>query len=520
MSITKCILKEKNLAQFIEAFLSKYGSSTIYSCLGQEYTFEMLERDSRKFAYYFQHELKLKQGDRIAIQLPNLIQYPIAMYGALRAGLVIVNTNPIYTPREMAHQFNDSGARALVILSDLLPKYEEIRESVNIEHIISTHTNDLLHPENEYPCQSVGFNHILSLSDDVEFSASTAKLTDTCVLQYTGGTTGVSKGAELTHANLLHNVRQTRNHLPEAFRPEGEIMVCPLPLYHIYAFNIAMLIQPSVGNMTILIPEPRDLDSLVQQIAPYPYSVFVGLNTLFIGLCQHADFNHLDFSALNLTISGGTALTQSAATVWKSVTGSNICEGYGLTETSPVITLNQANCIELGTVGFVVEDTEVEFWDHNDKPVPHGECGQLVCRGPQVMKGYWQRPEDTSQAISASGFFRTGDIGMRLADGKIKIVDRLKDMIIVSGFNVFPNEIEATLLEHPSIVEAAVIGQDDDKTGEKVCAYITVNNPVSEDEIRSFCRKYMTAYKVPKTVIVMEELPKSSVGKILRRELR
>ena len=511
-----------SLADYLENVFSEYNDAPAYTALGQTMSFYDIEQRSRALANWFQHEANLKPGDRIAIQLPNLLQNPIAVYAALRAGLVVVNTNPLYTPREMKHQFSDSGAKAIVILSDLLPNLDKIIGDTNIETVVITSATEMLDPKT-----APAHETYTTLSDAISTGESLPKFErepvtmDTlCMLQYTGGTTGVSKGAALSHGNVLSNSVQTLDRLGERFQSGSEIVVCPLPLYHIYAFTVCMMTFFAKGCLTILIPNPRDPDAFINAIKPYKFTAFAGINTLFVGLGQHPEFKKLDFSALKLTMSGGTALTSAAVDIWKSVTGCNITEGYGLSETAPVVTFNQPGAEQIGTIGTPLLGTDVQILDSNDEPVADGEEGQIAVKGPQVMLGYWQREEATAEVMTADGHFKTGDIGVRLPDGAIKIVDRLKDMIIVSGFNVYPNEIEEVLTSHPSIIEAAVVGAADDKTGERVCAYISVSEPISEDDVISHCREQLTAYKVPKEVHVLDEIPKSTVGKILRRELR
>ncbi|WP_448211309.1 AMP-binding protein [Colwellia sp. MEBiC06753] len=519
-----------NLSHFLSEAMQQFKDKAAYSCLGQELTFAEIDAKSTALAAYFQ-SLGLKAGDRIVIQLPNITQYPITTYAAFKAGLVVVNTNPLYTPREMKHQFNDSGAKAIVILKDLYPKLAEIQQEVGIEHVIITGAADLLTgadalSDNELAasgasgCSLIGFNPAISAGESLALVESLASIDDVAVLQYTGGTTGVSKGAQLTHRNLIANTIQTEQRLGEHCKEGQEIFICPLPVYHIYAFMVNMLLFASKGNLNVLIPNPRDLDGFIAAIKPYRMTGFSGINTLFVGLCTKPEFRELDFSKLSLTVSGGTALTSAAASIWQEVTGCTISEGYGLSETSPVLTLNTPGEEQIGTVGLPLPDTEIQFWDENDTPVAEGESGQIVARGPQIMKGYWNMPEETAKAISSDGFFKTGDIGLRLPNGYIKIVDRLKDMIIVSGFNVYPNEIEDVLVSHPAILEAAVIGEEDAKTGEAVHAYISLKQQVTEQEVIDYCREHLTNYKVPKKVTILEELPKSTVGKILRRELR
>lgn len=512
----------KNLADFIEASMEKHHDLPAYSCLGQTLSFADIEQKSRALAAWLQQKSGLVAGDRVVIQLPNINQYPIAAYAVLRAGMVIVNTNPLYTTREMQHQFCDSGAKAIIILTDLLPKLTTIKAQTNIEQVIVTAPGDLLTNNiNASTDNSIAFNQVLNLGKSLTLQPRTQTSgDDTCILQYTGGTTGVSKGACLSHNNIIACAGQILHQFSHKLEPTQEVMVCPLPLYHIYAFTVNMMTFFSQGNVNILIPNPRDLDAFVEAISSYRMTIISGINTLFVGLCQHDKFKLLDFSALKLTVSGGSTLTSATADVWAKTTGCTITEGYGLSESSAVVCLNTPDKEHLGTVGQPTLGTEVQLWDKNDLLVADGQEGQVVVRGPQMLKGYWNMPAETTKAISEDGFFKTGDIGIKLADGCIKIVDRLKDMIIVSGFNVYPNEVEEVLTEHSEILEAAVIGEADDKTGEKVSAYITVKDKLSESEIIAYCRAQLTAYKVPKKITIVEELPKSTVGKILRRELR
>lgn len=508
-----------NLRQFIDDRFASYEGRLAYRCLGQSMLYDELDKHATHLARYFEHEMGLRAGDRIVIQLPNLIQYPVAMYAAVRLGLVVVNTNPLYTPREMLHQFTDSGAKAIVILSDLLPKLEQVREQTQIEHVLVTEAADFIQPsspEHNYHNFTDALNKGETLGD---FTPSQAQRDDTAVLQYTGGTTGVSKGAVLSHGNLLANAGQMAARLEARCQQSEGVFVCPLPLYHIYAFTVNMIGLFGMGEANLLIPNPRDMDSFVNAIKAVPFKGLAGINTLFVGLCQHPGFKEIDFSNLKITLSGGAALTHSAAHLWEDVTGCAITEGYGLSETSPVVSFNVFGEEELGTVGKPLEQTQMAAWDEHNQPVPEGEVGELVVKGPQVMKGYWQRDDETSK-VMINGWFKTGDMGLIQSNGNVKIVDRLKDMIIVSGFNVFPNEVEDVLSEHPAVMEAAVVGEADEKTGEAVKAFVTVNESVTQDELREYCREHLTNYKVPKHIEVLEELPKSTVGKILRRELR
>ncbi|KZY40553.1 long-chain fatty acid--CoA ligase, partial [Oleiphilus sp. HI0050] len=439
-------LSRNNLADFLEGFLQKYAEKPAYSCLGQTLSFAEIDAKSKALACFLQQQENLNQGDRIVIQLPNLSQYPIAAYAALRAGLVVVNTNPLYTPREMQHQFSDSGAKAIIILEDLLPNLEKIKGDTALELVISTGAADLLSdsptpaPEG---CHS--FSQILNDFDQAKLQArKDIGPDDLCMLQYTGGTTGVSKGACLSHRNVISNAKQCLDRLATGCREGQEIFVCPLPLYHIYAFTVNMIMFASKGNLNVLIPNPRDLNAFINAIKPFEFTGISGINTLFVGLCMQEEFKALDFSALRLTVSGGTALTSNASEIWKDVTGCSISEGYGLSETSPVLCLNEPGNEEIGTVGTPLSDTEIQLWNDDDQPVSEGR-GQIVAKGPQVMSGYWNMPNETAKALTEDGFFKTGDMGEWTDDGKLKIVDRLKDMIIVSGFNVYPNEVEEVL---------------------------------------------------------------------------
>ena len=511
-----------SIGDFVEHFFVQHAVVPAYTALGQTYTYAQIDAASAQFANYCINQLGLCVGDRIAIQLPNILQNPIAVYGAFRAGLVVVNTNPLYTPREMKHQFNDSGAKALVILADFLPKYAEIAEDVAIDSVIITSATELLMP-NTAPEQSEHVNFSTVLSQGAQGAVPTRadiKIDDVAALQYTGGTTGVSKGAALTHSNIISNCVQTLGRLGDNFDVQAEMVVCPLPLYHIYAFTVCMMAFASRGAHILLIPNPRDPDAFIAAIKPHQFTTFAGINTLFVGLASHPDFKQCDFSKLKLTISGGTALTTGAVDAWRGVTGCEITEGYGLSETAPVAAFNEVGNEQYGTVGLPVDGTDIAILAENGSHQPQGKSGEIAVRGPQVMAGYWQRPDATAEAMTQEGYFKTGDVGVLLDNGCIQIVDRLKDMIIVSGFNVYPNEIEDVLTQHPAVLEAAVIGKPDDKTGERVCAYVSLTQEIDISEIEAHCRELLTPYKVPKEIHVLAELPKSSVGKLLRRMLR
>ncbi|ABV38299.1 AMP-dependent synthetase and ligase [Shewanella sediminis HAW-EB3] len=521
------LTKYTSLIDLIEQAATRYGDKTAYACLGHHTSFSEIERDSRYFAAYLQNHTALEVGDRVAIQLPNITQFVIAAYGAIRAGMVLVNTNPLYTERELTHQFNDSGAKVVVILSDLLPTLTNVVANTGIETVISTHALDLISPQAqpEVPFDTTLFNDVLAKGEQSPFNRITSQIDKLAALQYTGGTTGLSKGAMLSHSNLIANAMQIKSRLGEKLVEGEEIFVAPLPVYHIYAFMVNLVLYFERGCCSVLIPNPRDISSLIATLSKYPFTGFAGLNTLFVGLCHQPEFKALDFSHLKITISGGTALTQAAANVWQQTTGCTISEGYGLSETSPVVSLNAPGHEQLGTIGKPVLETEVKILDNDANEVPLGERGELAVRGPQVMGGYWNNTGDTANVMTKDGFFKTGDIAIETADGFHKIVDRKKDMIIVSGFNVYPNEVEEVLASHDAVLECAVVGIDNERSGEAVKAVIVLaNNEADTIEVEStilaYCREQLTAYKIPKIVEFVPMLPKSTVGKILRRELR
>lgn len=515
------ILQYNNLTQFLDSICAQNRDREAYQCLGKSHTYGEIDALSTQFAKWLQHESGLQPGDRIVIQLPNIIQYPIAAYAAMKAGLVIVNTNPLYTPREMHHQFNDSDAKALIILEDLLPKYEAIKDQVGIQKVITTKATDFIIPSDDKP-DHLCFMSILEQGKALpELRPSQAKLDDVLVLQYTGGTTGVSKGASLTHSNLLWNAAQMSERLLQLKDLEKGTFVCPLPLYHIFAFTVHMIGLFSMGVKNVLIPNPRDIDGFVETLKTIPFCGMGGINTLFVGLCQHPEFKKLDFSKLQAVFSGGAALQTSTFHLWQKVTGTTISEGWGLSETSPAVTLNEFGSQIPGSIGTPMVNTTLEVWGPDNKPVKDGEIGELAVKGPQVMKGYWNRPEETAK-VMVGEYFLTGDIGLKMPNGAFKIVDRMKDLIIVSGFNVYPNEVEEVLCLHDEILEAAVVGEPDERTGEAVVAHVVLHDysELTQKEIEAYCRENLAAYKVPRQIHFHESLPKSTVGKILRRELR
>ncbi|WP_210396195.1 AMP-binding protein [Motiliproteus sediminis] len=516
----------------------RYGTRPAFTSLGYSISFQELERQSRAFAAYLQCHTDLQPGDRIAIQLPNLIQYPVVLFGALRAGLVVVNTNPLYTTQEMLHQFSDAGIRALVVLSNLADKVEKILPRFGIDHLIITDLGDALplwrrllvntvvrHVKKLVPAyqlpSAISYRQALGLGQGERYQAPDIDPDDLAILQYTGGTTGIAKGAMLSHSNLVANVRQVKKAIGGIFDPEGEIAIAPLPLYHIYSFTVNCMVMMEAGVQVVLIANPRDIPAFVKELKRYRFSFFTGLNTLFVALCKNPEFQKLDFSRLKVTLSGGMALTRSAADSWRAVTGHGINEGYGLTETSPVVSLNPPGSAQLGTIGVPMPETEVRLIDDEGAVVPVGGVGELCVRGPQVMQGYWKQPLETDAVLDADGWFRTGDVAQVQDDGYIRIVDRKKDMIIVSGFNVYPGELEEVIVSHPDVEECAVVGLPHEVTGEQIKAYVVSRNAeLTVKELRDYCRERLTAYKVPALVEFRSELPKSNVGKVLRRQLR
>ena len=525
------------ITDIFESSCREYADSPAFTCMKHTLTYRELDRYSARFAAYLQQFTSLQPGDRIAIQLPNILQYPVAVFGAIRAGLIVVNTNPLYTAHELKHQLNDSGAKALVVLANIAKNAAAIVPETKVEQVIVTELADM-HPPVKRILLNFVVKHIkkmippFSFPLQVDFRDALNKAQkpfqpvkrdpeDVAVLQYTGGTTGVAKGAMLTHRNLVANMVQVNEHMHKVFRKNQELYITPLPLYHIYAFTIHCMSALSLGNHNLLIPNPRDIKAFVKTLQGLPFTCFVGLNTLFNALMRNPDFVKLDFSHLRLTSSGGMALTAETSKHWTEVTGSTISEGYGLTETSPVVAINPPGGIQQGTVGLPMPDTDCKVIDEDGNTLPNGEPGELCIRGPQVMKGYWQRPEATTEVLDADGWFKSGDIAIIQNDGYIKIVDRKKDMINVSGFKVFPNEVEDVLAGHPDIVEAAVIGVPDNDGSETVKAFVvTHNSSLTIADVRDYAKTKLTPYKVPHLVEFRSELPKTNVGKVLRRELK
>lgn len=530
--------QEQTIVDVYSEACRKFSNNPIFSALGHTLTFAQLDQQATQFAAYLQQRTSLKPGDRVAIQLPNLLHYPVVALAVLKAGLILVNTNPLYTERELQHQLQDSGAKAIIVLENFAHTVAEILPETQLKYVFTTRVGDF-HPPLKGFLLNFAVKHLkravpdfhlpgrIKLPDAIRAGAQLGhepvalKSEDLALLQYTGGTTGVAKGAMLSHRNLVANMKQACEHLPDVYRIQGDTVAAPLPLYHIYAFTMHVLCSPFTGNHSVLIPNPRDIGSVIQVFRKYPITVFIGLNTLYNALLHNPTFRKLDFSGLRHCSAGGMALTTDTAAKWKELTGCTILEGYGLTEASPVVASNQPSRVRIGTIGWPAPRTEVRTVDDDGQDVPPGEAGELWVKGPQVMMGYWQRPQETEKVLTAAGWLKTGDIAQIDKDGCIKIVDRKKDMISVSGFKVFPNEVEEVASMHPGVKECAAIGVSDAETGEMVKLVVVRADPkVTAEEIRTFCRERLTGYKVPKQVAFMEELPKSNVGKILRRELK
>ncbi|MGI3130390.1 long-chain-fatty-acid--CoA ligase FadD1 [Halopseudomonas pachastrellae] len=528
-----------NVLAVLKDSCQRFANKPAFTNLGKTLTYGELYTLSGQFAAYLQHNSGLQPGDRIAIQMPNVLQYPIAVFGAMRAGFVVVNTNPLYTKREMEHQFNDSGAKALVCLANMAHLAEEVVPKTGVKQVIVTEVGDMLPPlkrvlinaavkylKKMVPPYSipgmVRFNDAMAKGRSLKLAEAAPKGDDIAVLQYTGGTTGVAKGAMLTHRNLVANMLQAKELMASNMTDGEEVVICPLPLYHIYAFTFHCMAMMVSGNQNVLITNPRDIPAFVKELSKFKFTGFVGLNTLFVALCNDASFRALDFSKFKVTLSGGMALQLATAERWKQVTGCEICEGFGMTETSPVATVNPISNIQLGTIGIPVPSTLCKVIDEDGNELPLGERGELCVKGPQVMKGYWQRQEATDEILDAEGWLKTGDIAIIQEDGFLRIVDRKKDMILVSGFNVYPNELEDVMAAMPGVQQCAAIGVPDEKSGEAIKVFLvkTADSSLTEEDVKAQMRSNLTAYKVPKYVEFRDSLPTTNVGKILRRELR
>lgn len=527
------------LVEYISEKFKEYKKRKAFSCMGKELTYGEIDKLSDQFGAYLLSR-GLEAGDRVAIMMPNTLQYPIALFGCLKAGLVIVNTNPLYTPREMEHQFTDSQVKGIIIAENFAANLEKVIGKTQIKTVITTSIGEMLGaikgamvnlavkhikrmvPKYDLP-NAVTFSEALKDGKKFKLIPFANDPERVIVHQYTGGTTGVSKGAMLTNRNLVANLNQIKAFLDPYVEGDGsdQIVLCPLPLYHIFAFSCNCLAMMSIGALSVLITNPRDIDTLIKEFKRYRITGMTGVNTLFNALNNNPDFKSLDLSAMTIANAGGTALQKKVAEEWEKITGFQIAEGYGMTEASPVVTTNPKGGIRIGTIGVPVPSTDVRVVNENGEPLPLGERGELQVKGPQVMKGYYNRPEETADTITPEGWLNTGDIAVMDSDGYFRIVDRKKDMILVSGFNVYPNEIEDVIAMHPKVDEVAAIGEEDEKSGESVKVFVTIkDSTLTKEELIQYCRENLTGYKVPKKVEFIKELPKSPVGKILRRQLR
>jgi long-chain acyl-CoA synthetase len=527
-----------SVADLFDESVEKYKDAVAYECMGKTMSFNQVNEYSAHFAAYLTEELKLKKGSRVAIQMPNILQYPVVMFGALRAGMVVVNTNPLYTSSEMKHQFNDSGADVIVIVANFAYNLEKILHEIPAKHVIVTELGDMLggfkgtlvnlvvkHIKKMVPAYSipnaVSLKSTLSKGAKQSFKKPKISLQDTAFLQYTGGTTGVSKGAELTHSNIVANMQQISAWMKPKLKEREEIVITALPLYHIFALTVNCLAMLKIGAHNLLITNPRDMKAFCKDLSKHQFTVFTGVNTLFNGLLNQEAFLNLDFSKLKIAVGGGMAVQKVTAEKWKKVTGVPLAEGYGLTETAPVATCNPIDGTErIGTIGIPSPNTEVMIANDEGEPLGLGERGEILIKGPQVMKGYWNRPEETANVMHGE-WFKSGDIGVMDEDGFFKIVDRKKEMILVSGFNVYPNEVEDCIASCPGVLEVGVIGMPDPKSTEKVVAYVVAKDQsLKAETVIAHCHESLTNYKIPKEVYFTDELPKSNVGKILRRKIK
>ena len=530
-----------SLVKLSEESFAKFADRKAFICMDKSISYRDLDEMSLALGAYLQ-SLGLQKGARVALMMPNVLQYPVATTAVLRAGYAVVNVNPLYTPRELEHQLRDSGAEAIVVLENFAITVQKVIADTMLKHVIVASMGDLLGfkgvivnlvvrrvkkmvPAYSLP-SAVTFNDALAAGRGKPFNKPKISPDDVAFLQYTGGTTGVSKGATLLHRNILANVLQNDAWLQPALAAPPQIdqlfIVCALPLYHIFALTACFLLAVRAGGVNLLIPNPRDIPGFIKELMKYQVNSFPAVNTLYNALLHHPDFKKIDFSKLKISNGGGMAVQRTVAEQWRSATGCSIAEGYGLSETSPTLTCNTATTAEFnGSIGIPVPSTYISIRDDDGNEVPLGEPGEICAKGPQVMAGYWNRPDETANVMTADGFFRTGDIGVMDASGYTKIVDRKKDMILVSGFNVYPNEIEEVIASHPGVLECAVIGVADPKSGEAVKAFVVRKEPnLAAEDIIKFCHEQLTNYKVPKQIEFRTELPKTNVGKILRRQLR
>jgi long-chain acyl-CoA synthetase len=531
-----------SLVQLFEESFHKFAERNAYVCMDKFLTYAELDRYSRQMAAWLQ-SLGLEKGARVAVMMPNVLQYPIAMAAILRAGYTVVNVNPLYTPRELEHQLNDSGSSAIIVLENFATTVEQVLARTRIKHVVLANMGEMLggakgmlvnfvvrHVKKMVPAFSlpnaIRFKQVLAQGATLPFTPVVAQASDIAFLQYTGGTTGVSKGAALTHRNVIANVLQTEAwSKPAMVRPplvEQITIVCALPLYHIFALTACAMWGTRVGALSILIPNPRDIGGFIKELAKYKFNMLPAVNTLYNALVNHPDFAKLDFSGLKIANGGGMATQQVVNDKWRAVTGVSIIEGYGLSETSPVATCNRADMVEFtGGIGLPVPSTEIAILDDAGVPVALGTPGEIAIRGPQVMAGYWNRPDETAKVMTPDGFFKSGDVGVMDVNGYVKIVDRKKDMILVSGFNVYPNELEGVIAAHPGVLECAVIGVPDEHSGEAVKVFVVRRDTsLTAEQLMEYCKHELTGYKRPKYIEFRTDLPKTNVGKILRRVLR
>ena len=524
-------------AMLAESF-AQFGSRPAFSNMGRTMSYAEIDRESAAFGSFLLNDLKLKKGDRVAIMLPNVLQYPVALFGVLRAGLTVVNTNPMYTARELKHQLNDSGAAAIVVLDNFASVVQEVLPETKVRTVVTTALGDMLGfpkaaitnfvvrhvkklvPDFDIP-GAVRFKDALKRGAAARLPQADVGPEDIAFLQYTGGTTGVAKGAMLTHRNMVANMQQVGAWFGSSIKVGEEVMITALPLYHIFALTCNCLVFMKVGGLNVLITNPRDMAGFVKEISTLKFTGITGVNTLFNGLLNTPGFEQVDFSRLRMSFGGGMAVQRAVAERWKKVTGCALIEGYGMTESAPVATVNVLGADYNGSIGVPAPSTELSIQDDDGNIKGIGEIGEICIRGPQVMRGYWQRPEETTKVLGADGWLRTGDIGRMDENGFFYIVDRKKDMILVSGFNVYPNEIEDVIATHPGVLEVAAVGVPDDKSGEAVKVVIVKKDPaLTADDIRTHCKASLTGYKQPRYVEFRDSLPKTNVGKILRRELR
>ena len=533
------ITQYSSISDVFRQSVEKFAHQPAFQNMGKTLTYAEVGKLAENFASYLQNVLKLPRGERVAIMLPNLLQYPIALFGILQAGLVAVNTNPLYTPRELEHQLKDSGATTIIVLENFANTLELVLPRTQIKHVIVASVGEMfgffkgslinfvlrkvkkMVPEYRIS-DTIPFQTALKEGAAHTFRPVTLTREDTALLQYTGGTTGVAKGAILSHGNICANMQQAAEWIVNLLRPGKETVIAALPLYHIFALTVNLMIFTQAGSKIILITNPRDMKSFIGDMKKERVSVFVGVNTLFNGMVNQPDFATIDFSSLKLTLGGGMATQKAVAEKWKNITGTPIVEAYGLTEASPGVCANPLNIpAYTGSIGLPIPSTEIELRDADGNEVAQGQPGEMWIRGPQVMKGYWNRPEETAKVLDSRGFLATGDIAVMDEKGWFKLVDRKKDLIVVSGFNVYPNEVEDVAASHPKVLEAACIGVSSPKTGEALKLFIVKKDEsLTAEELIAFCRTELTAYKVPKDIEFRDELPKSNVGKILRRELR